>query len=152
MADPNFVSEQDKKDIIAYRAVETPCITIAVTEYGQAHPAYALVLTEFYSTRDKNIAKLMRGEINIGKFNELLSDSFVKFYQDVAATHYEIAQNLSQSHQYEQQKRMAAAQMMQNWGYQMQVLSQQQQMINAVNRPLTTNCRYIGQIWQCTTQ
>ena len=94
----------------------------------------------------------MRNEIDIGRFNEFLHDAYTKFYKDIETTHYEIAENLNQAHQYEMQKRMVAAQMMQNWGYQMQVLNQQQQMINAVNRPLTTNCRYIGQIWSCTTQ
>ena len=44
MADINLASAQDKIDLIEYRAVEAPCITTIIAEYGKIHPAYAVVL------------------------------------------------------------------------------------------------------------
>ena len=37
------------------------------------------------------------------------------------------------------------------WAYQQQVLQQNQQAINAANRPRMTNCQYVGTYLNCTT-
>jgi hypothetical protein len=59
--------------------------------------------------------------------------------------------DLAQAHQYEIQQRQAALSALSQWAYQQQVVMQNQQMINAMNRPVMTSCRYIGATLNCAS-
>jgi hypothetical protein len=61
-----------------------------------------------------------------------------------------INRDLNASHNTEVAQRQAAA-ALSNWAYQQQVLLQNQQAVNAANRPRTTNCQYVGAYLNCTT-
>ena len=62
-----------------------------------------------------------------------------------------VVSGLQKSHDAEIAQRREAAAALSNWSYQQQVLLQNQQMINAINRPRMTTCQYVGAYLQCST-
>lgn len=145
-------SQMDKENILAYLTIISPCREIAITEWGQVHPAYAATIAEYIATLDENLSLLLTGEITIGERNVFVSRQIVAYNQKALNVGDDIYQNLDASHQYEMDQRARAVTAFQNWNYQQQQLLLQQQALYMDNRPLTTNCYYIGNFLSCTTQ
>lgn len=152
MAIQEFASQEDKQNAILYRATFNPCVEIALTEWGQVHPAYAVAIAEYISQIDEGVSYLLTDKFTIGEYNIFTSRLSVAYERNLQQVNDSIQNNLSRSHQYEMEQRARAVAAFQNWNYQQQQLNQQQQMINAVNRPRTTTCSYIGRFLNCTTR
>ena len=151
MAIQGFASQEDKINAMSYRTIFNLCIEIALTEWGQVHPAYALSITEYISQIDEGVSYLLTDRFSIGEYNIFINRLAVAHQKNLQQVSVSIQNNLSRSHQYEMEQRARAVMAFQNWNYQQQRLNQQQQMINAVNRPRTTTCSYIGRFLNCTT-
>ena len=63
----------------------------------------------------------------------------------------QINSNLAVSNQMEMQRRQAAGAALLAWSAQQQQIQAQQNIANAINRPRTTQCRYVGVYLQCNT-
>lgn len=120
-------------------------------DFAKVHPAYAAVAAETYAAADQQYARLVRREISWGE-NAVMSAQRVTAMR-VALTRVgqQINAELANAHAYEIQQRQAAAAALSNWAYQQQVLSQNQQAVNALSRPRMTNCQYVGTVLNCTS-
>jgi hypothetical protein len=91
------------------------------------------------------------GKLTWGQFNQGRRDITTQTQGKLVQANMQIGSQLQNQHQYEVQQRQRAAEAFAQWSYQQQQLNQQQQMINAVNRPRTINCDYFGNTAQCNS-
>ena len=146
-----YPTESEKENILVVRELESNCRVIALEGMANLHPSYVAYLSKWYAKADENTLALIQNKIAIGEYNTIEHKDIAvrreKFNELVA----NINQQLNQSHSYELSQRQAAARSLQQWSDQQQQLQQNQQMINSINRPTTTNCRYVGSNISCTS-
>lgn len=146
-----YLTESEKENILVVRELESNCRVIALEGMAYVHPNYVAYLSKWYAKADENTLSLIQNKIAIGEYNTIEHKDIAvrreKFNEVVA----NINQQLNQSHSYQLSQRQAAARSLQQWSYQQQQLQQNQQMINSINRPTTTNCRYVGSNISCTS-
>ena len=146
-----YLTESEKENILVVRELESNCRVIAVEGMANVHPNYVAYLSKWYAKADENTLALIQNKIAIGEYNTIEHKDIAvrreKFNEVVA----NIYQQLNQSHSYQLSQRQEAARFLQQWSYQQQQLQQNLQMINSINRPTTTNCRYVGSNISCTS-
>ena len=89
--------------------------------------------------------------MTIGEYNTAKRARNMEEASDYRRVENQINKRLDQSHEAEMANRRAAAQSLQQWSYQQQLLHQNQQMINSINRRTYTNCNYYGNTIRCTS-
>jgi hypothetical protein len=109
------------------------------------------VLANSYAKSDANYLALAERKITWGEFNTATVAARNELTASLQAVGQAIDTKLQNAHAAEVQQRQAAAAALGNWAYQQQVLLQNQQAINAANRPRTTSCQYVGAYLNCTT-
>jgi hypothetical protein len=129
----------------------SPWRAVVLQDFAKVHPAYAAVAAETYATADQQYARLVRREISWGDYATSAAQRNTAMRGALMRVDQQIKTELNNAHAYEIQQRQAAAAALSNWAYQQQVLLQNQQAINAANRPRTTNCQYVGAYLNCTT-
>lgn len=142
-------TDQEKRDILEYRSNNVPCKKAILEEIGQAHPLFVKVLATWFAEIDKHTLRLINDEITLGEANQNVVKLIPQRIRQWAAADYQIWQELQSADQYEPHNRTAAATALQRWSYQQQLLNQNQRMINAINGPSITNCRFIGNTVNC---
>lgn len=145
-----FVTEQEAKDIIDFSVLRKPCNKLAIEKFSEIHPEYVASLAKMFSEADADLAKAINKELTIGDVNQRGDDRYNRWQAEFSQIGQRIESQLDQAHQYELTQRQIATQSLRTWAYQQQLLNNQQQLINATKRPITTNCQYIGNILHCT--
>ena len=144
------VTEQEAKDLIEWSVLTNPCKKIGIEGLARIHPEYVVTLARLYSGDDTDTAKLINNEITIGDLNQGSINRVNQMTVEFSQINQNIKSQLNQEHRYELAQRQIAAQLLQTWAYQQQVLYNQQRLINNTMRPITTNCQYIGSTLHCT--
>lgn len=144
------VTEQEAQDIVDFSALRKPCHRLAIEEFGKIHPEYVASLARIFAEADADLAKAINKELTAGDLNQRALDRVNRWQVEFSQIGQRIEAQLNQAHQYELAQRQLAAQALQTWAYQQQVLYNQQRLINATTRPTTMNCRYIGNLLHCT--
>jgi hypothetical protein len=124
---------------------------VMLQDFAKVHPAYAAVAAETYAAADQQYARLVRRETTWGEYATMSAQRTTALRGELTRVGQQIKSELANAHAYEIQQRQAAAAAFSQWAYQQQVLQQNQQAINAVNRPRMTNCQYVGTYLNCTT-
>lgn len=112
---------------------------------------YVAYLSKWYAKADENTLAFIQNKIAIGEYNTIEHKDIAVRREKLNEGVANINQQLNQSHSYQLSQRQAAARSLQQWSYQQQLLQQNQQMINSINRPTTTNCRYVDSTINCTS-
>ena len=144
------VTQQEARDLIDFSVLRKPCHKLAIEEFGKIHPEYVASLARIFAEADADLAKAINKELTIGDVNQRVIDRVNRWQAEFSQIGERIVSQLNQAHQYELTQRQLAAQALQTWAYQQQVLYNQQQLLNAATRPITMNCRYVGNSLQCT--
>ena len=145
-----YVTQQEAKDVIDFSALRKPCHKLAIEEFGKIHPEYVVSLARIFAEADADLAKAINKELTIGDINQRTIDRVNRWQAEFSQIGQRIASQLNQAHQYELAQRQLAAQALQAWSYQQQVLNNQQQLLKATTRPRTMNCYYIGTLLHCS--
>jgi len=144
------VTEQEAKDLTDFSVLIKPCDKLAIEDFSKIHPEYVASLAKMFAEADADLAKAINKELTIGDINQRTVDRNNRWHAEFSQIGQRIESQLDQAHQYELTQRQIAAQSLRTWAYQQQLLNNQQQLINATKRPITTNCQYIGNILHCT--
>lgn len=144
------ITQQEAQDIVDFSALRKPCHKLAIEEFGKIHPEYVASLARIFAEADADLAKAINKELTVGDLNKRALDRVNRWQAEFSQIGQRIESQLNLAHQYELTQRQIAAQALQAWAYQQQVLYNQQQLLNAATRPITTNCRYIGNSLHCT--
>jgi hypothetical protein len=155
MALQTDTSKPNAEDVAAllefHRDGLSPWRAVVLQDFAKVHPAYAAVAAETYVAADQQYARLVRREISWGDYATSSAQRTTAMRAALLRVDQQIKTELTNAHAYEIQQRQAAAAALSNWAYQQQVLLQNQQAINAANRPRMTNCQYVGTYLNCTT-
>lgn len=155
MALQTNTSKPDAEEVAAllefHRDGLSPWRAVALQDWAKVHPAYAAVAAETYAAADQQYARLVHRELSWGEYATFSAQRITAFRAAVTRIDQRIKAELGNAHAYEIQQRQAAAAAFSQWAYQQQVLQQNQQAINAANRPRMTNCQYVGTYLNCTT-
>ncbi len=121
-----------------------PCRKLYVDGYGQVAPALATDYQELFAKADDILVSLTRRQLRRGEFVSSTKRTVLEATGKMRDTAQRLDAALEASHRQEMAQRAAAAQAFSNSMYQQQILNQNQQLINAANRPVTTNCMHLG--------
>jgi hypothetical protein len=139
------------RHLFGLHAAIQECRKIALESVGAVHPAYVTPMAEAYAEDDALMLRLVRGQITWGESARASSELRRAYIAKVYSVNAAINQNLANSHAYEMQRRQQAGQALMTWSLYQQQLNQQQQMINAMSRPVVTTCSYAGRQIYCTS-
>jgi hypothetical protein len=149
--DPTYATPRDVELISARHDRLVPCRKANVEGYYRVAPAMASVYQEGYARSDELIIRLVKHQVSWGEYvagaraiNREESAKLLEAGQRLDA-------ELDARNQRELAQRAIAAQALSNSMYQQQLINQNQQMINAVNRPVVTNCTQMGFSTNCTS-
>lgn len=119
---------------------------------GQHFAALVNIVAENFRVSDELYLGLIQGRVTYGEYARAKQEVNARTNASITAVDQQIAGQLAQSHEYELAQRRQAAMALSAWAQNQQQIQQQQQMINAVNRPRQTRCNYFGNQLNCTTQ
>jgi hypothetical protein len=150
-ADQSLATTQEVKAILAWRTDFTKCRQSYTEAVQGIAPAMVPALLEAQSASDAVWVKVVHRELAWGGALQQLSDIQAAVAAKGTQVAQEIQTDLQRQNQAELAQRQAAlaafGDAMQNAADSMQ----RQQMINAMNRPRTTNCSVFGNTASCTT-
>jgi hypothetical protein len=142
LADTTVPSEQDRQDLMAYHAATVPCRTQMLDGYRRSAPLLATITGEYFDTLDVIYLRLAEGRISYGEANRAkveLDRLYERSWQEAITV---MNRELMVAQQAELQQRAAAASALQQWAH-------QQQALNSLSRPTTTNCSVTGGFINC---
>ena len=148
---PQKATPEEVQQVLSYHQQLAPCRKMMLEGYSHINPALVPPVANSFARSDSNYAKLVTQKSAWGEFAIEASAIARDRQSEVSAIARTIDQGLAQSHNAEVSQRQAAAAALQNWSYQQQILQQNQQAINAANRPRMTNCQYVGTYLNCTS-
>jgi hypothetical protein len=151
LANEQKPTQQEVQSLIKFYDAIQPCRTIALEGYGKVSPAYVVVIAEHYVKSDENSLALVKRNISYGEHARTFNANSAILDARFAAVGQQINDNLAVSNQMEMQRRQAAGAALLAWSAQQQQVQAQQNIANAINRPRTTQCRYVGVYLQCNT-
>jgi len=121
------------------------CHREGIEDAGKVHPAYGAIFARGYADADTDYAQLVQRQISWGEYAQRSARRKEVVRTAMLEADAQIRQNLQSAHAYEMQQRQAFAAAMRQAAY-------QQQVISALNRPVTTNCYRNGAYLNCTSQ
>lgn len=121
------------------------CRARFLTALSAARPDIVPILIADYTKGDAIAVQLVERRITWGEWARQLQALSSDAHQQLATADRELIASLNASNQAELAQRQAAAAALLQW-------SAQQQMINAVNRPVQTTCNTVGGFTNCTTR
>lgn len=128
-----------------------PCRQLALETAGAMSPLLVAPFADMYAKTDAVLVALVEKKATWGESVRAYEAIKAEGKAKLATAYAGIKSGLDQSHQGEVAQRQRAIGALQQWSYQQQVLTQNQQMISAMNQPRMTNCQYIGAQLNCTT-
>jgi hypothetical protein len=115
------------------------------------HPALAAVGSEVVAVLNQGYAKLASREVSWGAYAQFSAQVNAEAEKQWAAATQRIQSGLEAQHSAGMRQRQAAIANAYNVYATQTLLNQNQQMINAYNRPRSTNCSVVGGYLNCTT-
>ena len=144
-----FATESEKNDLLQLHSLITGCRKQILENLAKVHPDFTALMAKKFAEADENLVYIMKNDMTLGEANEVTNKRLSDLQSEWNSVAKNIAQQLESANQSELLNRQRAAAAMQQWSYQQQLLLQNQQLINSVNRPIMTNCNYIGNSINC---
>ncbi len=144
LANTNKATEGEIKAIFLVHPEFQKCRQALMSQAALTHPGIPPILAAAYAKRDADLVELVQKKITWGEWTVRLKTSDAELGVELAAENQRINAGLQQSHEAELQRRQAAANALAAY-------ARQQQIIDNMNRPITTNCSALGNTVNCTT-
>jgi hypothetical protein len=112
---------------------------------SETTPSRVPIISAFLAKSESSLIDVVQRKKSWGEHVRYVKEAFPQFERQLIAENQRIQAGLDQSQQAELSRRQAAAAA---FGQYMQT----QQMINAINRPVTTNCNRFGNNVNCVTR
>ena len=139
-----FATQSEKNDLMHLTSLQSSCRKMNLDNIGNVHSDFVTLLAGWYAENDEIIVNIVRDNMTIADANEVLNKRFSRRQHEWNSVASNVTKQLQGAHQSEMQERQRAAAALQQWNY-------QQQMINSLNRPTTTNCHQFGNNINCTS-
>jgi hypothetical protein len=149
LADKEVPTNEDVQIIIAFHNELAQCRERIIEDLMNVIPGIIPIVVQGYHQADLITVDLMERKLSWGEANKkrtALRDDVMGRFQVALA---QLERELAASHQAELVQRQAAFNALAQWAYQQQVLIQNQQAINNLNRPVVTTCSGYGYSVRC---
>ncbi|SEE72669.1 hypothetical protein SAMN05444161_6881 [Rhizobiales bacterium GAS191] len=150
-ADQAFVTPQEAKAVLAWRNEFGQCRQARDGAVQAFAPAAMPAILEAENASDAVWVKVVHREMSWGTAIQQLADISASTQAKGQQIAKEMTAELNQEHQAELAQRREVANAFAQAAQNFQQQQNQQQMINALNRPRTTNCSAFGNSASCTT-
>jgi hypothetical protein len=150
-ADQTLATPQETKLVLAWRSDVGQCRKAYLEAVQGFAPALVPVFLDAFNTQDAVWIKVVHREVAWGQAVQQLGEIQASAQAKIADVDKEMTASLERQNQVENAQR---AQAMAAVGGALQNAAdnmQRQQMINAISRPITTNCSAFGNSASCTT-
>lgn len=144
LIDSGVPNDEDTKKLIKLHDEIEPCRQQLVKDYMGIAPSIASILIEGYEKGDLITANLVQHKITWGEANKKRQALKAEITQKITAAAQEIDRGLAEENAAEIANRQRAFNAWMQW-------QQNQQLINTLNRPVTTNCTQFGNTTNCTS-
>jgi hypothetical protein len=145
LSDTSLASQAEINAIAVLHPRLRACQKAILESLSTSTPGVVPILAKAYGEGDDDLIRLIQKKMSWGERTRHSRDRINITMADVQAEGQRIAAGLQVQHESELARRQAALDAMARW-------SQTQQMINAMNRPVMTNCMNLGSgIVSCTS-
>ena len=143
MSDPTMLQPDQREPFLAWRDDLNACRVMG-DKLGAANPALVPIIHEGQAQADAVRVKLLQQQISWGQATTQIAEIDRKVSAAMTNEDHRFTSELNQQNAAELHRRQAAAEAFSN-------ALQQQQLINAINRPVNTSCNRIGTYTNCTS-
>lgn len=145
-------TDEEVQLIISWHNDRARCRVIRIEGLMNSVPGLVPSTVEHYYDTDLVLADLIERKITWGEANKKFHALNLEFQQKWTQIAFDFMKELTASHQAELAQRQAAYNSLQQWRQNQEVLRQNQQMIDSLNRPVITDCTRLGNSVHCTSR
>lgn len=145
LSDPSFASSEEIRAILINYPELQQCRKNFLTGLSATEPSTVPIFAATFNRNDDDLLRLMQHKMTWGKYVRLVRDRAVETQAAVEEQEAQIFGQLRQEHQAELAQRQRAAEALAAW-------AQTQQLINAANQPVITNCNLFSNTVNCVSR
>jgi hypothetical protein len=145
LSDNRLATDGEIKIILAVHPQLQACRKQALDRISQSTPTLVPILLATLTKNEDSLIDLIQKKQSWGTYVRGVRDRAVAQNAELQAEIRRIEAGLQQSHEAELAQRQRAAEALSQW-------AQTQQMLNAANRPVITNCNQIGGMVNCVSR
>lgn len=145
LSDPSFATPSEVQAIFSTHPKFQECRKALLNGLAQSEPSLVPILTAAYNKNEDDLLALIQRKVAWGEYTHLIRDRATETQATIQAEDRRVVSGLQQEHQTEMAQRQRAAEALAAW-------AQTQEMINAANRPVITNCNQMGGMVNCVSQ
>jgi len=145
LADQSLPTRQEIASIMAVHARAQTCRKALLDGLVNTTPTVVPVLAKAFAAAEDDTIAFAQRRISWGERTRRSRDRIIALQAAIQGEEGRIVSGLEQSHQAELARRQEALNALSQW-------AQTQQMINAMNRPVFTNCSRVGSFTNCVSQ
>ncbi len=145
MTDGHLATDAEINAVLAEHPKVQACRQSFLDQISQTTPSIVPIFASYLTRNEDSLIDLVKRKISWGDYIRGAKDRFPEMQAELTAEYQRINQGLYQQNQAELAQRQAAANALSQY-------VQTQQMINALNRPVITNCTQFGYNTNCVTQ
>lgn len=151
IGDPDLATPEEIRLIPAFHEAISACWTGLAEGYDKVDQAQSALIRSIQNDSANRWLAIMRRQITWGQANQQADAALTVFLQQTRENDQRAVGRLENMHAAEISNRQAAAAALSAAGASMQRAAIQQQMLNTMNRPVTTNCLRTGNFVNCNT-
>jgi hypothetical protein len=145
LSDKSLATPSEVQAMLALHPKTQECRKAFLNSVGQSEPSLVPILIASYNRSDDDVLAVIQRRMTWGDRVRRARDRAPETQAAVQAADQRVVSGLNQEHQAEMAQRQRAAEAMAAW-------AQNQQMINAINRPVITNCSGFGNMVNCVSR
>jgi hypothetical protein len=145
LSDTSLASPEEIRAIFVSHPRSQECRKTALTALAQTEPSVVPILTASYNENEDDLLALIHRRMTWGEYVHRLRDRAMETQSAVRAEEGQIVGELRRENEAELEQRQRAAAALASW-------AQTQQLINAANRPVITNCNAFSNMVNCISQ
>jgi hypothetical protein len=145
LSDQSLAMPTEVQTILSVYPKFKECLQAVLNGVAQTEPSVAPILTAAYTKYEDDVLALAQRKISWGDFVRRGRDRSIETQAATQAAEQQIVSGLQREHHAEIEERRRAAEALAEW-------AQTQQIINAANRPVVTNCNASANLVSCVSQ
>jgi hypothetical protein len=142
LSDNSFASDEEVRIILAVHPELQSCRKQAFDRIAQSTPTLVPIMLGVVTKGEDSLIDLIPKKQSWGAHVRQVRDTTIEGSAELQAEARRIVAGLQQSHEAEIAERQRATEALAQW-------AQTQQVINAINRPVITNCNAFGSMVNC---
>lgn len=150
-SNPAKATPAEIKAVFVVQEAGAECRKINLEGMGSLNPDMMALLARAYAKVDAGYLGIVERKMTWGEFIRVREAARTEFLDQAMAIARQMDRELQAAHKAEVDEYKEAAKAILIWSEQQHAMYQRQKLIEAINRPRTTNCQYIGKRVSCTT-